>query len=262
MMDQDIPVVIFCGGRGMRLSEKTDSIPKPLVEVGGIPILRHVMNVYAADGFKNFVLCLGYKGEQVREYFVQLADWRRRDCKIHFGEAGRVEYLSMKGVDDWTVTLVDTGEDAETGLRLKRVEACLGDAPLVLATYADGVSDLSVKALLARHRVGGLRGTMTCVRPRTHFGVVEVAPDGRVSRYAEKPQLGERVNGGFFCFNREVFSYLGPNEPLETGLLQRLVRDGQLGAYVYDGYWACMDTFKDYQYLNAAWSRGDAPWRR
>ena len=230
-----IPVVILCGGRGMRLNEHTESVPKPMIEVGGMPILWHIMKGYAAHGFKRFILCLGYKGEKIREFF-------------------------SGGIEDWGINCVDTGLETETGGRFRQVEAFI-DTPVFFATYGDNVSDVSAAEILATHKRSGCVATMTCVRASTTFGILDLAPDGLVSAFREKPRLDMYMNGGFFCFNRGVLDYILDNEVFEKEPLQRLVAGRQLAAHVHDGYWACMDTFKDNQALNEAWARGETPWR-
>lgn len=249
----DIPVIILCGGRGMRLGERTESVPKPLVEIGGKPILWHVMQIYAKAGFRRFILCLGYRGVQIRQYFYDLLDWRGRDFTIR-GEG--VDYHACD-IGDWEITFVDTGALTETGGRLQQIEKYV-QTPTFFVSYADGVSDISIPSLLKAHTKSGLVGTMTCVRPHTHYGIAEIAK-GKVASYEEKPQLGVRVNGGFFCFEREVFRYLDDG-PLEKGPLQKLVSEKQLGAYVHDGFWACMDNAKDHQYLNDICAQKQALW--
>lgn len=229
------PVVILCGGRGTRLSG-TESTPKPLVEVGGMPILWHIMKGYAASGCSRFILCLGYKGDQIREFFER------------------------HGNEGWDIAFSDAGLDVETGERLRRVENLI-DTPLFFATYGDNVSDVSAASIFVTHKQKGCVATMTCVRARTTFGVIDLATDGLASAYREKPLLDLHVNGGFYCFNREIFEYIRENEVLEQAPFQRLVSRRQLAAHVHDGFWANMDTLKDNQVLNAVWDRGEAPWR-
>lgn len=260
-MFADVPVVILCGGRGARLNERTEEVPKPMVEVGGRPILWHVMKIFAARGFRRFVLCLGYKGERIREYFAGGDEWRRRDCTVSTGDAGRVIEYHEEGAEDWDVTLANTGASAETGERLLRVQQYVEGAPAFFLTYADGVSDVSVGSILDAHRASGRLATMTCVRPRTHYGLVDVAEGGLVAAYREKPNLGAVVNGGFFALGQGIFDYVLKGEAFEREPLQRLIQIGALGAYAHDGFWACMDTYKDCQELNDMWARGQALWK-
>ena len=229
--------MILCGGRGTRLREHTESIPKALVEIGGRPILWHVISIYAAQGFRSFVLCTGYKGDRI-------ADW--------------AEGLSWpEGVE---VTCADTGIDTPTGGRIKRVADLIGDRPFC-ATYADGVADIDLDALLAEHtRAGGL-ATVTVVRPTLQFGVVELGDDGRVGGFEEKPRLDRWINGGFFRFEAAALDYIDTDSVLERAPLERLAADGQLGAYRHEGFWDCMDTYKDAVLLNDLWAEGDPPWK-
>ena len=260
MTAESTPVVILCGGRGMRLNEQTESIPKPMVQVGGMPILWHIMKLYSHFGFKEFILCLGYKGEKIRELFMDYQGWRRGDFTLRSGPRGRELDYHLGELEDWTITFADTGLKTNTGGRLKRVERYI-TGPTFMVTYGDGVSDLDLQALLAEHQRSGRVATMTCVMPRTHFGIVDVEDGGRISRYTEKPLLNTLVNGGFFVCSRELFAYLGDNEMLEREPFDRLLRDGQLHGHRHDGFWMCMDTYKDNQVLNDLWERGEAPWK-
>ena len=231
-----LPVVILCGGRGTRLREHTEAMPKPLIEVGGEPILWHVMQLYAVQGMRQFVLCLGYKGEQIASFVAQ-HEW-------------------PEGV---SVECVDTGLDTPTGGRIARVRDHLGGR--FLATYADGVADVDLDELLRFHTKRGLAATMTVVRPRLQFGVTELNGDGRVTGFHEKPRSDHWINGGFFCFEERVFDYLRDDSVLEREPLERLADDGELAAYRHAGFWECMDTYKDAVELNDLWARGDAPWK-
>ena len=230
------PVVILCGGRGARLREHVPDMPKPLVEIGGRPILWHVIGIYSRQGFQDFVLCLGHQGELI-EAFVRDTAWP----------------------DGLRVACVDTGEDTPTGGRIKRVADRLGEGTFC-ATYADGLADLDLEALVGFHRSGGALATMTAVRPELPFGVTELAADGRVTGFREKPRSADWVNGGFFCFEPGALDYLDEDSVLEREPLERLAADGQLLAYRHTGFWDCMDTYKDAVLLNDLWARGDAPW--
>ncbi len=236
MSPAELSVAILCGGRGTRLQERTQSIPKPLVEIGGRPILWHVMRIYLAQGFRSFVLCTGYKGELI-ERFVADEAW-------------------PEGVD---VTCLSTGLDTPTGGRVLQAARHLGDVPFC-ATYADGVADIDLHALLARHRAHGDAATMTVVQPELQFGVARLDADGRVRGFREKPRAEQWVNGGFFCFEPAVRDYLGDDSVLEREPLQRLAADGQLHAFRHEGFWDCMDTYKDAVLLNDLWEQGLAPW--
>jgi glucose-1-phosphate cytidylyltransferase len=236
-MSPDTPVVILCGGRGTRLQEHTQSIPKPLVEIGGEPILWHVMQLYAVQGLRRFVLCTGYKGELI-EAFVAGRGW-------------------PAGVE---VTCVDTGLDTPTGGRIHKVREHVGGGTFC-ATYADGVADIDLPALAAFHAEHERAATMTVVRPELQFGVTELDGDGRVVGFREKPRSEEWINGGFFVFEPRVFDYLGDSSTLEREPLEGLAADGELGAFRHTGFWDCMDTYKDAILLNDLWAAGDAPWK-
>jgi glucose-1-phosphate cytidylyltransferase len=233
MMD----VAILCGGRGTRLQEHTRSIPKPLVEIGGRPILWHVIQIYAVQGFRRFLLLTGYLGDQI-EAFVAGERW-------------------PAGVE---IECVDTGADTPTGGRVHRARESLRGERLCV-TYADGVADVDLARLVEFHAGHGALATMTVVRPTLQFGVAEMDGDGRVAGFHEKPRSEHWVNGGFFCFERGVFDYLGDSAVLEREPLEGLAADGQLRAYRHTGFWECMDTYKDALELNDVWASGRAPWR-
>jgi glucose-1-phosphate cytidylyltransferase len=230
-------VAILCGGRGTRLREHTESIPKALVEVGGRPILWHIVQIYAAQGFGRVVLCTGYKGELIEE-FAQNERWP----------------------DDLSVVAVDTGLDTPTGGRLARARSELA-AGTFCATYGDGVADIDLVELVRFHRTHGAAATMTVVRPELQFGVTELDGDGRVVGFHEKPRSDHWINGGFFCFEPAVFDHLSEDSVLEREPLESLAAGGELRAYRHDGFWDCMDTYKDAVLLNDLWERGDAPWK-
>jgi glucose-1-phosphate cytidylyltransferase len=230
-------VAILCGGRGTRLREHTQAIPKALVEIGGQPILWHIVRIYAAQGFRRVVLCTGYKGESI-ERFVRGEEW-------------------PEGLQ---VRCVDTGEDTPTGARLLRAREHLGEGTFC-ATYGDGVADVDLRALVEHHRAGGGLATITVVRPYLQFGIVELDGDRRVAGFQEKPRSEHWINGGFFCFEPGVFDYLREDSVLEREPLERLAADGQLRAYPHTGFWDCMDTYKDAVLLDDLWSQGRAPWK-
>jgi glucose-1-phosphate cytidylyltransferase len=230
------PVVILCGGRGTRLRERTESVPKALVEIGGKPILWHVIGIYAAQGFERFVLATGYLGGMVEE-FAAAESW-----------PGGVE-----------VECVDTGPDTPTGGRIARLgERLTGEA--FCTTYADGVADIDLGALLAFHGEQGALGTVTVVQPRLQWGVAELDAGDKVSGFVEKPRSEHWINGGFFCFEPGVLDYIGADSVLEREPLERLAASGQLSAYRHKGFWDCMDTYKDAVELNDLWASGNAPW--
>ena len=231
------PVVILCGGRGMRLQERTQSIPKPLVEIGARPILWHVIQIYLAQGFRRFLLLTGYLADQV-ERFARETDW-------------------PSGTE---VSCLDTGLDTPTGGRLHRARERL-EGETFCATYADGVADVDLSALLEAHAAGGATATMTVVRPRLQFGVADLDGDGLVHGFIEKPRSEHWVNGGFFCFEPGVFDVLEDGAILEREPLEQLAGAGQLRAYRHPGFWDCLDTLKDAVLLGDLWASGKAPWK-
>jgi glucose-1-phosphate cytidylyltransferase len=253
-----VQTVILCGGRGARLREYTEAIPKVLVEVGGRPIVWHIMKGFAESGYRDFILALGYMGGKIKEHFLEADGWRGRDLRLRLGSQVQPELLGAG--DDWTVVMADTGADTNTGGRIKRLEHYI-EGDIFFATYGDGVADIDHKRLLDYHRTHGKIATMTVIRPRTNFGLVEMDENCKVVSFREKPPMEAWINGGFFVFDRRVFGYLEQDSVLEREPLERLARDGELVAYRHDGFWACMDTYKDNLDLNAMWAAGKAPWR-
>jgi len=257
-----IPVVILCGGLGTRLREETEYRPKPMVEIGGRPILWHIMRLYAHHGFKEFVLCLGYKGMAIKEYFLNYQPLVS-DFTIRLGEAPSVSYLNGREAVDWSVTLVDTGLETMTGARVKRVQKYV-DTDRFMLTYGDGLANIDIHALLRTHREHGKLVTVTGVRPPSRFGEMNVRRDGVVDTFDEKPQISEGfVNGGFFVCERGFFDYLSEDEScvLEHEPLRRVAVDGQLSAYGHEGFWQCMDTYREWQMLNSMWESKEPPWK-
>lgn len=251
-------VVILAGGLGSRISEESVVRPKPMIEIGGRPILWHIMKIYAAHGHNEFVVCLGYKGYLIKEYF---ANYFLHMADVTFDLAENRMEVHQKASEPWRVTLVDTGDASQTGGRLKRVERYVADAPFCL-TYGDGVADVNVTRLVEFHRKSGRRATVTAVRPPGRFGAL--ALDGeKVSGFIEKPAGdGGWINGGFFVLQPEVFRYLhGDADVWEYEPLERLAKEGQLGAYQHEGFWHPMDTLRDKNILEDLWSRGSAPWK-
>lgn len=251
-------IVLLAGGRGTRLSEETDVKPKPMVEIGDRPILWHIMKHYAAHGFNEFYVALGYKGHLIKRYFVdevQLAG----DLTVSTGKGAVV----LRGVrpEDWTVHLCETGLESNTGGRVRRLAQHLRDATFMV-TYGDGVSDVPLDKLLAFHKQHGKLGTVTAVRPPARFGGLVFEGD-MIKEFIEKPQIGEGwINGGFLVFEPGIFDYLTDDTAsLEVMLLERLARDGQLAAYRHEGFWQCMDTLRELRLLQNLWDQGRAPWR-
>jgi len=252
-----VKVVIFAGGMGSRLSEETDLRPKPMVEIGGRPILWHIMKHYAHHGCREFVITLGYRGDVIKRFFLDYAALEG-SFSVSLSD-GRV-VRSARTEDDWTVHLVDTGLETSTGGRLKKV-APLVQGETFMLTYGDGVSDVDIPGLLAFHRAHGRFATLTAVRPPARFGELQFDGD-RVLRFSEKPQIGEGwVNGGFFVLEPGVLDYIPGDVPWEREPLERLARDGHLLAYRHERFWQCMDTLRDKRLLESLWASGRAPWK-
>jgi glucose-1-phosphate cytidylyltransferase len=253
-------VIILCGGLGTRLREETEFRPKPMVEIGGRPILWHIMKLYAFYGFKDFVLCLGYRGNMIKEYFLYY-EAMNNDFTICLGRQNQIVYHNAHKEQDFRVTLVDTGLETMTGGRVKRVERYI-DGDTFMVTYGDGLADLDIRALIDFHHANGRLATVTAVRPLSRFGILDVDDGGKVLNFAEKPQLSGWASAGFFVFNRQVFDCLTVDDcVLEREPLERLAREGQLMAYPHTGFFYSMDTYREYKYLNELWASGQAPWK-
>jgi glucose-1-phosphate cytidylyltransferase len=259
-----IPVVILCGGQGTRFREQTERRPKPMIEVMGRPILWHIMSFYAGHGYTDFVLCLGYMGEVIKRYFLDFAALQS-DFTVNLRTPGEITYHQAVR-PDWRVTCVDTGAEAMTGARLKRVARYL-DCDNFMLTYGDGLSDVDVPKLLEFHQQHGRLATVTGVRPPSRFGELVVdagTPDGTiVRRFSEKPVESGHINGGFFAFKRRFLDYVSDDDAciLERAPLERAAADGELMMFEHDGFWQCMDTYRDLMKLEEAWNGGKAPWR-
>ena len=253
-------VVILCGGMGTRLREETEFRPKPLVEIGGKPILWHIMKTYAHYGFREFVLCLGYKGNLIKEYFLNYRVMQS-DFTLRLDSTGRPDFHQGSVPEDWSITFAETGAEAMTGARVKRVEKYIPDDNFLL-TYGDGVADINIGKLLEFHHRHGKLATVTGVRTNSRYGELLVQ-DGRVKSFTEKPPAEEAfISGGFFVFNRRLFDYLTYDDAcvLERAPLEALTREGELMSYLHPGYWHCMDTYRDFIVLNDLWKQG-APWK-
>jgi len=252
-------VVILCGGKGTRLREETEYKPKPMVQVGNRPIIWHIMNIYAHYGYADFILPTGYKGDVIKEYFYHYKV-RNSDFSVNLN-TGAVQTYNNGAEQDWKVTIADTGLDTLKGARIKRIAKYI-DSDQFMVTYGDGLADINLQALVEYHSNSGRIGTFTGVRMPSRFGTVATDSTGTIQRWQEKPILDAFINGGFFVFERAFLDYLssGDNCELEKEPLEKLAAEGQLGMYHHDGFWTCMDTFRDYQYLNKLWDRGQAPW--
>jgi glucose-1-phosphate cytidylyltransferase len=256
-------VVILCGGRGTRLREETEYRPKPMVPIGNRPIVWHIMKLYAHYGFHDFILCLGYKGEVIRQYFQNYL-WMARDVTLQLRHGAEAQFHGVStGEENWKVTLADTGEDTLTAGRLKRIEKYL-DGETFLFTYGDGVGDIDIAATIALHRKAGRPLTLTAVHPPGRFGEIGFGEGALVQSFNEKPQVEEGwINGGFFVAEPGVLAGLKDADQLmfEQGPLQGLARSGGLQAYRHDGFWQPMDTYQEFLLLNRLWSEGKAPWK-
>lgn len=259
---ENIPVVILCGGLGTRLREETEFMPKSMVKIGNRPILWHIMKIYAHYGFKRFILCLGYKGEIIKEYFYHY-EVMNNDVTIKLGSNSGFKVHNGHDENDWEITLCNTGANALKGARLKRIEKYV-DADQVIVTYGDGVADIDMGNLLKFHQSHGKMATVTGVRPRfLKFGELNIQED-QGTRLSEKPKYtGNYVNGGFFVFNRAIFDYLEERDDceLETEALGKISTKGELVAYKHHNFWACMDTIRDAEYLNDLWNKNQADWK-
>jgi glucose-1-phosphate cytidylyltransferase len=252
-------VGILVGGRGTRLVGDREASPKALYEIGGRPIIWHIMNLYAAAGLQDFILMLGYKAHDLVDYVVHRLPYESRDMRVHPGSGQAPEFLADDAMP-WNITLCHTGVDTEKGERIRRIREHLGDDEHFMVTYGDGLANLDLSALAEFHRSHGKLATMTAIRAHSQFGHVDVTDAGQVAEMRENPMLPDWINGGFFVFRREIFDHLEPGDTLETGCFRRLAREGQLMAYRHEGFWACMDTYKDNLRLNELWERGEAPW--
>ena len=256
-------VVILCGGRGTRLQEETEFRPKPMLPIGNRPILWHIMKTYAHHGHKDFILCLGYKGEMIREYFRNYL-WNTCDATLRLGLDPKVRFHTRHEEEDWTVTLADTGENSMTAYRIRQVEKYLGDDDTFLLTYGDGVGNIDINASIRFHEKSGRICAMTAVHPPGRFGELGLDESGCVTGFNEKPQTeAGYINGGYMVCRRRIFQYL-PDDPgmmLEQYPMRRLTADGQLAAFRHERFWQPMDTFQEFTLLNSLWEKGNAPWK-
>jgi glucose-1-phosphate cytidylyltransferase len=253
-----VKVVIFCGGFGMRLREFAENTPKPMVPIGSRPILWHVMKYYAHYGHTDFVLCLGYRAEAIKDYFLNYSECLSNDFTL--SEGGKRLKLFNRDISDWKITLADTGITSNIGQRLKAVEKYLRGEDVFLANYCDGLTDLPLPVLIDDFRKQDRVGSFLCVKPNLSYHLVSLGSNGLVENIRDIRAENVRINGGYFVFKKDIFSYMRGGEELVHEPFQRLIQQQQLVAYKHDGFWACMDTFKDKQQLDDLYSRGAAPW--
>jgi glucose-1-phosphate cytidylyltransferase len=252
-------VVLFCGGLGTRLREYSETVPKPMVTIGYRPIVWHLMKYYAHFGHTEFILCLGYRGDLIKQYFVNYEEWLSNDFQL--SGADKNIRLYARDIDSWKITFADTGLHSNIGQRLKAVQRYLGDDPVFLANYSDGLSDLDLGQYLDHFRRQDTIGSFLCVRPSQSFHAVSVGGNGLVQDIRHVGATDLWINGGFFVFKREIFDYVKEGEELVQEPFQRLIDADQLTAYRHQGFWACMDTFKDKQAFDDMNARGEVPWQ-
>jgi glucose-1-phosphate cytidylyltransferase len=256
-------VVILCGGKGTRLREETEFRPKPMVPIGPQPILWHIMKYYAHFGHKEFILCLGYKGDMIKDYFRNYL-WNTCDISLSLGRQQKVKFHDRHNEEDWTVTLADTGAESMTGYRLKQVQRYIPKGESFLFTYGDGLSNIDINASIKEHKRSGKTCTISAVHPSGRFGALIIESDGAIHEFAEKPPMENAyVNGGYMICDPRVFNHL-PDDPtvmFEREPIASMLRKGQLHSYRHEGFWQPMDTFQETQYLNKLWNEGKAPWK-
>lgn len=251
-------VVIFCGGKGTRMREETEYRPKPLVNVGGRPIIWHIMKTYAHYGFNEFILCVGYKGEAIKDYFMNL-EWKNNDFTLHFKNGEKFIEYHTKEEENWKVTIIDTGLETLTGGRLKRVERYIEEDTFML-TYGDGLSDVNITELIEFHKQKGKVATLTGIHPTGNFGVIE-SENGIAKSFKEKPKLEGTINGGYMVLNKSIFNYMPDFDCMfEEEPLKGVSKDGELAVYEHNGFWMAIDTFKDVEKVNSMCEEGNCPW--
>jgi glucose-1-phosphate cytidylyltransferase len=256
--------VILCGGMGTRIRDVNENIPKPMIPIGRQPVLWHIMKTYSAAGFNEFILCLGYKGQVIKEFFLNYYTMVN-DITIDLSTPNAIEYHDGNSRENWKVTLADTGVDTMTGARVARVKEYLGNDENFMLTYGDGLADIDIKNLVEFHKSHGKMVTVTGVHPAARFGEMELSKDNMIKSFAEKPQVSEgRINGGFFVVRREfIDQYLSEDSDLilEQFPLSQCAKDGELVSFNHDSFWQPMDTYREYQILNKLWAEGKAPWK-
>jgi len=258
-MSASIPAVILAGGLGTRIREETELKPKPMVEIGGRPVLWHIMKHLSSYGIDRFIICVGYKGDVIRDYFLNYRA-RNNDFTVSLGAKDEIRFHSDQEESNWRVTVAETGATTNTGGRVFKTQKYLSGEKF-LCTYGDGLSDINIDELLDFNRQKNKIATVTAVRPFSRFGIMDLDQDDNVINFKEKPQAEGWINGGFFIFNSEIYNYLNPNVILEKDPLQQLVAKNELSAFKHEGFWQPMDTFRESKILNELWDSGKAPWR-
>ncbi len=260
-MSESLPVAIFCGGQGTRMRGDSE-IKKEMVPIGGWPMIWHVMKYYAAYGHTDFILMMGYGADQIKRYFLEY-DLMHRDFTLSLGQPASPAFHRDHGERNWRITFADTGLMTEKAARIRQVAPYLADAERFFCAYGDDIGNIDLDALLAFHRAHGKLATLTAIRPRSGFGVLELGAEGHIQGFREKPRLDYWINGGFMIFERAIFDYLegGDDLDLEREVFGALSRDGQIAAYPHDGYWHTMNTFKDVQKAEELWNADKAPWK-
>lgn len=252
----NMKVVIFAGGLGTRMRDESDLRPKPMLEIGGRPVIWHLMKIYSSYGFKDFLILAGYKANYIKEYFSRL-DINTRDFEVTTS-TGEIRYLSGSS-EEWKVSVLDTGQDTLTGERLLRAKTTIGEEPF-FCTYGDGLAPVDLSKLLETHKKSNLAATMTVTKPESRFGEVSFDISGSVTEFREKPVMANWVNMGFFVFNKDIFEHLSPNQSLEESALVQMANAGSLGVFQYEGFWQPMDTYREFRILNKLWEENKAPW--
>lgn len=257
-----VKVVILCGGKGTRLREETEFRPKPLIHIGDMPILWHIMKTYSFYGYNDFILCLGYKGEMIKKYFLYFEELTN-DFTLHLrSQETRITHHNTGPLENWHITFVDTGQEAQTGARIAKIRKYIGSDDYFLLTYGDGVANINLDALIDHHKKMDKVLTVTGVHSMSVFGILK-HKDGLVKSFREKPKIDDTISGGYFVCSNKVFDYLSEDDAciFEDKPMKRLAREQQLAMYQHDGFWYCMDTHKHYEELNAIWQKGEAPWK-
>jgi glucose-1-phosphate cytidylyltransferase len=253
--------VILCGGRGTRLGEHGVSVPKALIEIGGRPVLWHLLKIYAHHGLNDFTFCLGYLGDAIKRYFLE-HPWLYSDFTLEMSKTGDYRLRKHEAFgEDWRITFAETGLDTNTGGRVKKIERHIGADETFCLTYGDGLSDIDLRSLIGFHQSHGKIATLTAVHPQSNFGLLKLNELGAVTEFVEKPLIKDWINGGFFVFNRAIFDFLTDDSVLEREPLERLAQANELMAYCHTGFWKCMDTYKDNVEFNLLWDAGQAEWK-